>query len=170
MGTLREETINSVKRQIATYSITQEDLGYMPRVETRVEKVPDEEFIEAVKTYIQSVEEVECARECFPEKYWEQLDIVPEKKYTVVNVKVQKTISQIVRVAVPEDCDCFSSGTLASDIVEQADLSVLDDNDSEIEEDWYVEDTDIEEQDMTADQVRHEYGGDLFNADDFDEE
>ena len=170
MGTVREETINHIKMELASYNITEAELGFQPVTVPKLIPVPDKEFIEAVKDLIHEEDLAEQAREYIPDKYWEQLDIVPEKKYTVVNVKVQKTISQIVRVAVPEDCDCFSAGTLASDIVEQADLSVLEASDSEIEEDWYVEDTDIEEQDMTAEQVRHEYCCELFNADDFDEE
>ena len=105
----------------------------------------------------------ETAREYVPEEYWDEVHI-GEKKYKVVKVTVQKTISKDIYVAMPEDADtCVVDEYIGN--LDNLDNDYLDD-----ETDWEIDDWDVDEDNLTKDEVEERGQDEIWNYDDFDEE
>lgn len=157
--TEREYIINKAKE----YGITSEELGAEPKVEIREVKVKDTQLIHEVSQMIHGMAMEDDARENISEKYWEDLAIVPQKKYKIVEVTLKKEIYKKVKVAMLEDADESSSNDIDYDYI---DNEYLYD-----EENWEVDDFDTMYEDMTADEIRDKYDSDdVVNISDFDYE
>lgn len=148
----REKIIELVK----ALGITAEELGINPEIEK------DEQFIHEVSCYIKEQEDEENARDYISEKYWEDLAIVPQKKYKVVRCKMGKMVFKYVNVAIPEDEDDGNADNYIENL-DDIDLGGVDDEDT----DWDMIDWRTEVNDLTANEVRNIYN-DIWNK--FDEE
>lgn len=141
--------------------ITAEELGIEPRVET----IRDEQFIHEVSEYIKDREDEEVARDYINEKYWDDLGILPEKKYKIVECRLSKTIYKNVMVAIPEDED----NDFAENCLDNVDYD-LDTESPDDEDDWEVDDCYGHENDLTERQIKDSYDqDDIWNYDDFAE-
>ena len=139
--------------------ITAEELGIKP--ETQIKK--DEQLIHEVSEMIHEMEmDLELVRDYISEKYWEDLAITPPKKYKIVECEMQKTIYKKILVAIPQDED--------EDNVDDyiGDLCTLDNDYPDDEEEWEINTTQIDEDDLTEDEVNNR-GSDIWNYDDFAE-
>lgn len=151
--------IERLKEIIKENGLTAEMLGIEPKIET----VRDTELIRQMKQFIIGMEiEPEQARENFSEKYWEDLGI-EEKKYKVVRVKMKKTIYKDIYVAMPEDEDIEN----VDNYIEN--LHNLDTDYPDDEEDWELNDYEVDEDNMTADDVNRRGQDEIWNYDDFED-
>lgn len=151
--------IEKLKEIIKTNGLTAEMLGIAPKIET----IRDTELIRQMKQFIIGMEiEPEQARENFSEKYWEDLAI-QKKKYKVVKVRMEKTIYKDIYVAMPEDEDTDN----VDNYIES--LYNLDNNYPDDEEDWEVNDYEIDEDNMTADEVNRRGQDEIWNYNDFED-
>ena len=159
MVNFRQDVINAVKAM----GITSAELGFKPITVSEV----DRDFLNGVKRYIQQVEEVQAARECIPEKYWEDLGIA-DKKYKLVEVELTKVITKRVKVAVPEsyDVDYIEPD---DDVLGDVESLSYDNYDIDDEEDWEVQRCDVTEDNLTADEINHKYNQEIWNYDDFED-
>lgn len=148
----REKIIELVK----ALGITAEELG----INREIEK--DTQFIHEVSQMIIGMDIQEEARDNISEKYWEDLGIVPRKKYKVVRCKMGKMVFKYVNVAIPEDEDDGNADNYIENL-DDIDLGGVDDEDS----DWDMIDWRTEGSDLTANEVRDIYN-DIWNK--FDEE
>ena len=148
----REKIIELVK----ALGITAEELG----IKSEIEK--DKQFIHEVSCYIKQQEDEENARDYISEKYWEDLGIVPQKKYKVVRCKMGKMIYKYINVAIPEDEDDGNADNYIEN-TDDIDLGGVDDEDGN----WDMIDWANTENDLTAKEVRDKYN-DIWNE--FDEE
>lgn len=148
----REKIIELVK----ALGITAEELG----INTEIEK--DKQFIHEVSQMIIGMDIQEEARDNISEKYWEELGIVPRKKYKVVRCKMRKMVFKYVNVAIPEDEDDGNADNYIENL-DDIDLGGVDDEDN----DWDMIDWRTEVSDLTANEVRSVYN-DIWNK--FDEE
>lgn len=150
----RQTVIELVK----ALGITAEELGVEPIVKTVTEK--DTQLIHEISQYIKEREDEETARDYISEKYWDDLGIRPEKKYKIVTVKLQKTLYAEVKVAMPED---ENEGD-AEDYINMYGI------DSDDEDDWEVDRTYVDTEDLTKKEIKNRYGeDDIYNYDDFAE-
>lgn len=157
--TEREYIINKAKE----YGVTLEELGIIREVEIKEVAVPDKQFIHEVSQMIHGMDMEDDARENISEKYWEDLAIVPQKKYKIVEVTLKKEIYKKVKVAMPEDANESSCNSIDYDYISK---DYLYD-----EDDWEVDDYDTMYEDMTADDIRDRYDSDdVVNISDFDYE
>lgn len=148
----RQTVIELVK----ALGITAEELGVEPIVKTVTEK--DTQLIHEISQYIKEREDEETARDYISEKYWDDLGIRPEKKYKIVTVKLQKTLYAEVKVAMPED---ENEGD-AEDYINMYGI------DSDDEDDWEVDRTYVDTEDLTKKEIKNRYGeDDIYNYDDF---
>lgn len=155
MKNFRENIIEAVKAM----GITANELGICPVTRYEV----DIDFLKGVQKLI-GYEDIDpaTARDCIPEKYWEDLGIA-EKTYQVVRVTLSKTIRQDIYVAIPDDTSIYDVGDYINNMEEV-------EWDEDEGDDWEVDDQNTEESDMTAEEVRNNYTqGELWNFDDFDE-
>ena len=150
----RQTVIELVK----ALGITAEELGVEPTVKTVTEK--DTQLIHEVSQYIKEREDEETARDYISEKYWDDLNIRPEKKYKIVTVKFQKTLYAEVKVAMPEDED---EGN-ADDYIDMYGIDYDD------EDDWEVDRTYTDTEGLTEKEIKNRYGeDDIYNYNDFAE-
>jgi len=157
MADLRENVICMAKQM----NVTAEELGIQPKVV--VTQVPDKELLEYMKKFIADNDLEGEAKDYFPKEYWDDLEL--NKYYKIVDVEVRKVISQTIRVVIPQDADSMK----AEEIVESS-ISVIGDDDYETEEDWYVYDKDIYDEELTEKEVNSYYSDEIFNSDyDYDE-
>lgn len=148
--------IERLKEIIKANGFTAEMLGIAPKIET----VRDTELIRQMRQFIVGMEiEPEQARENFSEKYWEDLGI-QKKKYKVVRVKMEKTIYKNIYVAMPEDEDTDN----VDNYIET--LYNLDNDYPDDEEEWEVNDYEVDEDDMTADEVNRRGQDEIWNYND----
>ena len=155
MENFREGIIKAVKAM----GITASELGIYPVTRYEV----DIDFLKGVQKLI-GYEDIDpaTARDCIPEKYWEDLGIA-EKTYQVVRVTLSKTIRQDIYVAIPDDTSIYDVGDYINNMEEV-------EWDEDEGDDWEVDDQNTEESNITAEEVRDNYTqGDLWNFDDFDE-
>ena len=152
----REQVIALVK----ALNITAEELGIQPEVKT----VPDKQLLHELSEMI-SGEEInkETARDYFDKKYWHDLGI-EEKKYSIYEVRLSKTIYKKINVAVPENTSKY-------DVMDYVgNLSNLDNDFPDDEDDWNDDDT-TEFECLTKEEIEAKFGqDDLWNYDDFADE
>lgn len=153
--TEREYIINKAKE----LGVTADEMGFAKEVETVIEK--DTQFVHEVSQMIIGMDIQEEARENISEKYWEDLGIAV-KKYKIVKVKMEKTIYKDIYVAIPED--------EYTDNVENYidNLDNLDNDYPDDEEDWEINDYELDEYNLTADDV-YARGGEIWNYNDFED-
>ena len=151
--------IEKLKEIIKSNGFTAEMLGIAPKIET----VRDEEFIKKVRDFIAGFEiDSQDARDYFPEKYWEDLGI-QEKKYKVVKVRMEKTIYKDIYVAIPEN-ECTDNVDIYIESLYNLDNDYPDD-----EEDWKINDYEVDENNMTADDVNRRGQDEIWNYNDFED-
>ena len=150
--------IEKLKEIIKANGFTAEMLGIAPKIET----VRDTELIEQMRKVIERFTTPEDARDYISEKYWEDLGI-QEKKYKVVRVKMEKTIYKDIYVAMPEDEDTDN----VDNYIES--LCNLDNDYPDDEEDWEVNDYEVDEDNMTADDVNRRGQDEIWNYNDFED-
>jgi hypothetical protein len=150
--------IERLKEIIKANGFTAEMLGIAPKIET----VRDTELIEQMRKVIERFTTPEDARDYISEKYWEDLGI-QEKKYKVVRVKMEKTIYKDIYVAMPEDEDTDN----VDNYIES--LCNLDNDYPDDEEDWEVNDYEVDEDNMTADDVNRRGQDEIWNYNDFED-
>lgn len=151
--------IERLKELIKENGLTAEMLGIAPKIET----VRDTELIRQMRQFIVGMEiEPEQARENFSEKYWEDLGI-QKKKYKIVKVKMEKTIYKDIYVAMPEDEDTDN----VDNYIES--LYNLDNDYPDDEEEWEVNDYEVDEDNMTADEVNRRGQDEIWNYNDFED-
>ena len=150
----REKIIELVK----ALGITAEELGIAPKIET----VRDTELIEQMRKVIEHFTTPEDARDYISEKYWEDLGI-QKKKYKVVRVKMEKTIYKNIYVAMPEDEHTDN----VDDYIES--LYNLDNDYPDDEEDWEVNDYEVDENNLTEEEVNNRGQDEIWNYDNFAE-
>jgi hypothetical protein len=151
--------IERLKELIKANGFTAEILGIAPRIET----IRDTELIRQMRQFIVGMEiEPEQARENFSEKYWEDLGI-QKKKYKVVKVRMEKTIYKDIYVAMPEDEDTDN----VDNYIES--LYNLDNDYPDDEEDWEINDYEVDEDNMTADDVNERGQDEIWNYNDFED-
>ena len=151
--------IERLKEIIKANGLTAEMLGVAPKIET----VRDEELIRQMRQFIVGMEiEPEQARENFSEKYWEDLGI-QKKKYKVVKVRMEKTIYKDIYVAMPEDEDTDNVDNYIGSLY-NLDNDCLDD-----EEDWEVNDYEVDEDNLTADDVNRKNQDEIWNYNNFED-
>lgn len=148
----------SVIEIVKSLGITAEELGVEPIVKTVTEK--DTQLIHEISQYIKEREDEETARDYISEKYWDDLAIRPEKKYKIVTVKLQKTMYAEVKVAMPEDeCD--------GNVEDYIDMYNIDSDD---EDDWELDRTYTDTDDLTEKEIKNRYcEDDIYNYNDFAE-
>ena len=150
--------LEKLKEIIKANGLTAEILGMAPKIET----VRDTELIRQMKQFIENYGiEPEKAREEFSEKYWEDLGI-QKKKYKVVKVRMEKTIYKNIYVAMPEDDDTNNVDEYIESIYN------LDNDYPDDEEEWEICDYDVDENNMTADEVNRRGQDEIWNYDDFE--
>lgn len=143
---------------VKALDITAEELGIQPEIKTVTEK--DEQLIHEVSEYIKDREDEETARDYINEKYWDDLAIRPKKKYKVVTVKLQKLVHAETKVVIPEDEDEDE----AENYIDTYNIDVED------EDDWEVNETDIDTEDVTEEQIKNRYcEDDIYNYYEFAE-
>lgn len=154
--TEREYIINKAKE----LGVTIDEMGFAKEVEKVT--VKDTQFVHEVSQMIIGMDIQEEARENISEKYWEDLGIAL-KKYKVVKVKMEKTIYKDIYVAMPED--------EYTDNVENYidNLDNLDNNYPDDEEDWEINDYEVDEDNLTADDVNRRDKNEIWNYDDFED-
>ena len=151
--------IERLKEIIKTNKFTAEMLGIAPKIET----VRDTELIRQMRQFIVGMEiEPEQARENFSEKYWEDLGI-QKKKYKIVKVRMEKTIYKDIYVAMPENEDTDNVDNYIENLYN------LDNDYPDDEEDWEVNDYEVEEDNMTADDVNRRGQDEIWNYNDFED-
>lgn len=151
--------IERLKEIIKANGFTAEMLGIAPKIET----VRDTELIRQMRQFIVGMEiEPEQARENFSEKYWEDLGI-QKKKYKVVRVKMEKTIYKNIYIAMPEDEDTDNVDNYIGSLYN------LDNDCPDDEEEWEVNDYEVDEDDMTADEVNRRGQDEIWNYNDFED-
>lgn len=151
--------IERLKEIIKANGFTAEMLGIAPKIET----VRDTELIRQMRQFIVGMEiEPEQARENFSEKYWEDLGI-QKKKYKVVRVKMEKTIYKDIYIAMPEDEDTDNVDNYIGSLYN------LDNDCPDDEEEWEVNDYEVDEDDMTADEVNRRGQDEIWNYNDFED-
>lgn len=139
--------------------ITAEELGIKP--ETQIKK--DEQLIHEVSEMIHEMEmDLELVRDYISEKYWEDLAIA-KKKYKVVKTTVQKTVYKDIFVAMPEDEDIDRINHYVGS------LDNLDTDYPDDEEDWEISDYEVDEDNLTEDEVNRRGEDDIWNYNDFAE-
>lgn len=140
--------------------VTAEELGIEPIVKTVTTK--DYEFIRQVGCLLSGFEiDAEDARDYFPEEYWDDLGIAPQK-YKVVKVRVEKTIYKEIYVAMPEDRDTDN----VDDYIGYS-LSNLDNDYPDDEDDWEINDYEVDEDNLTEDEVNRRGQDEIWNYNDF---
>lgn len=140
-----------VIQMVRELGITYDELGFP--------KEKDEQLIHEVSQMIHEMDIENAARENISEKYWEDLAIVPQKKYQLVEVTLKKTIYKKVKVAVPENADEITD----------IDYDYVDNDYLCDEDDWEVDEYNMVEKGMIADEIRDRYDSyDVVNIDDFD--
>ena len=150
--------LETLKEIIKANGLTAEILGIAPKIET----VRDTELITQMKQFIENYGiEPEKAREKFSEKYWEDLGI-EKKKYKVVKTRMMKTIYKNIYVAMPEDEDTDNLDKYIESIYN------LDNDCPDDEEEWEICDYDVDENNMTADEVNRRGQDEIWNYDDFE--
>jgi hypothetical protein len=135
--------------------VTADEMGFA-KVEIPIK---DEQLIHEVSEYIKYQEDDETARDYFNEKYWEDLGI-QKKKYKIVKCKMEKTIYKNIYVAMPEDEDTDN----VNDYIDSTDS--LDNDYTDDEEEWEVNDYNVDEWDLTEEDVDKK-GEDVWNQDTF---
>jgi len=150
--------LERLKEIIKANGFTAEMLGIAPKIET----VRDEELIRQMRQFIAGGGMEEPARMDFSEKYWEDLGI-QKKKYKVVKVRMMKTIYKDIYVAMPEDEDTDN----VDNYIES--LYNLDNDYPDDEEEWEVNDYEIDEDNMTADDVNERGQDEIWNYNDFED-
>lgn len=139
--------------------ITAEELGIAPVVKTVTEK--DDDFIRQVGRLLSGFEiDAEDARDYFAEDYWEDLGIA-EKKYKIVKATVKKTIYKDVYVAMPEDENDYNVNEYLDN------LDNLDNDYPDDEEEWEVDDYEVDEEGLTENEVNNRSQDEIWNYDDF---
>lgn len=124
--------------------------------------VPDKQLIHEVSQMIIGMDIKEEARENISEKYWEDLAIA-KKKYKVVKTTVQKTVYKDIFVAMPEDEDIDRINHYVGS------LDNLDTDYPDDEEDWEISDYEVDEDNLTEDEVNRRGEDDIWNYNDFAE-
>jgi hypothetical protein len=150
--------LERLKEIIKANGLTAEMLGIAPKIET----VRDEELIRQMRQFIAGGGMEEPARMDFSEKYWEDLGI-QKKKYKVVKVRMMKTIYKDIYVAMPEDEDTDN----VDNYIES--LYNLDNDCPDDEEEWEVNDYEVDEDNMTADEVNERGQDEIWNYNDFED-
>ena len=146
--------IERLKEIIKANGFTAEILGIPPR--------RDGELLRQLAEMIRGMQiDPNHVRENISEKYWEDLGIAL-KKYKIVKVKMEKTIYKDIYVSIPED--------EYTDNVENYidNLDNLDNNYPNDEEDWEINDYELDEDNLTADDV-YARGGEIWNYNDFED-
>lgn len=139
--------------------ITARELGIQPEIKTVTEK--DKQLIHEISAYIKYQEDDETARDYFNEKYWESLGI-QKKKYKIVKCRMEKTIYKDIYIAMPEDEDTGN----VNDYIDGTDS--LDNDYTDDEEEWEVNDYNVDEWDLTEEDVNKK-GEDIWNQDTFED-
>lgn len=124
--------------------------------------VPDKQLIHEVSQMIIGMDIKEEARENISEKYWNDLGIA-KKKYKVVKTTVQKTVYKDIFVAMPEDEDIDRINHYVGS------LDNLDTAHPDDEEDWEISDYEVDEDNLTEDEVNRRGEDDIWNYNDFAE-
>lgn len=150
--------IERLKEIIKANGFTAEMLGIAPKIET----VRDEELIAQMRKVIEHFATPEDARDYISEKYWEDLGI-QKNKYKVVKVRMEKIIYKDIYVAMPEDEDTDN----VDNYIES--LYNLDNDYPDDEEEWEVNDYEVDEDDMTADEVNRRGQDEIWNYNDFED-
>lgn len=150
--------IEKLKEIIRANGFTAEMLGIAPKIET----VRDEELIAQMRKVIEHFATPEDARDYISEKYWEDLGI-QKNKYKVVKVRMEKIIYKDIYVAMPEDEDIEN----VDNYIEN--LHNLDTDYPDDEEDWELNDYEVDEDNMTADDVNRRGQDEIWNYYDFEE-
>ena len=150
--------LERLKEIIKTNGLTAEMLGIAPKIET----IRDTELIEQMRKVIKQFAAPEDARDYISEKYWEDLGI-QKKKYKVVRVRMMKTIYKDIYVAMPKDEDTDN----VDNYIES--LYNLDNDCPNDEEKWEVNDYEVDEDDMTADEVNRRGQDEIWNYNDFED-
>lgn len=154
--TEREYIINKAKE----LGVTADEMGFAKEVETVIEK--DTQFVHEVSQMIIGMDIQEEARENISEKYWEDLGIAL-KKYKIVKVKMEKTIYKDIYVAMPED-------EYTDNVENYIDsLDNLDNDYPDDEEDWEINDYEVDEDNLTADDVNRRGEDEIWNYNDFED-
>lgn len=147
---------------VKALGITAEELGIEPRV--KLQTIKDEQFVRETKNLIDGEEiDAETARTYFSEEYYEDLGIA-EKKYKIVKCKMAKTIYKDILIAMPEDVD---ENYEAESYISNTDN--LDNDYPDDEEDWELNDIEIEEEDLTESEVNRRGQDEIWNYNDFAE-
>lgn len=149
----KEKIIEMIK----ALGLTAEELGFTDTIKR------DTEFDELVKCFIDELDFKDKARDYFPEKYHELLDIKQEK-YKILEVRMARTIYKDIRVAIPQDEDDYNMWDYLPDLNYELSNDYPDD-----EDEWGDERCNTFEENLTADQVRYKCcEEDLINYSDFD--
>lgn len=153
MDEFRGEIIETVKK----LKITPQELGVEPEVRYK----EDKRLIEGIRNMIDYADiSAEDARAYIPEEYWKEVGI-EEIEYSIVEVTMYKTVRQTIRVAVESD-KADDDEAIYEAI---GDLTYLDDNPNDDEDDWAISDSGIVERNLTADDVKRK--SNLYNEEDF---
>lgn len=150
--------IERLKEVIKANGFTAEMLGIAPKIET----IRDEELMRQMQQFIVGMEIEGQARENFSEKYWEYLGI-QKKKYKVVKVRMEKTIYKDIYVAMPEDENTDNVDNYIGSLYN------LDNDCPDDEEEWDVNDYEVDEDNMTADDVNRRGQDEIWNYNDFED-
>lgn len=157
--TMERNDVISLAKEL---NITPEELGITPKVVTE----KDEQLFHEVGEFIRENELEEVARDSINEKYWEDLGIKPEKKYKVVEVRVEKRIYNNLKVAIPIDEEEYN-------VDAYYDTYDLDADMPDDEDDWEVNDTSIYDSNngdgLTKAELDRRYGDDLYNRYDLED-
>ena len=155
--TEREYIIEKAKE----LGVTIEELGFSKEIEV----IKDEELYHDLREYIGYNDDPEIARDYFDKKYWEDLNIVPKKKYKIVEVMLEKKIYQKIKVAMPEDEDESN----VNDYIGY-NLNDLENYNPYDEDDWEIDSYEEYENDMTAKEIGYKYNyEDIWNYDDIED-
>lgn len=139
--------------------ITAEELGIETRVQIR--EVRDDTFTEQVRKLIVEMGiDPEDARTIIDDDYWEDLGIA-EKKYKIVKATVKKTIYKDVYVAMPEDENDYNVNEYLDN------LDNLDNDYPDDEEEWEIDDYEVDEEGLTESEVNNRSQDEIWNYDDF---
>lgn len=154
----REKIIELVK----ALGITAEELGIKPEIKTVTER--DDTFIREVRKLLIGEEiDDETARTYFREEYWSDLNIEP-RKYKIVKCQMEKVIYKNIYVAMPQDEDIDNVDKYIGYSLDNLDTDYPDD-----EEDWELYDTDVDEDELTEEEVNNRGQDEIWNYNDFAE-